>query len=351
MQIGAGPVVGLDIGTSAVRAAQVAHGRDGPSLVRFGQVALPPGAVIDGEIADPGVVSEAIARLFKRARIRSRKVAVGIANQRVVVRQVDLPYLDDKEFRSSLRFQVADYIPMSVDEAEIDYQVLSDYEGEDGRMMKVLLVAAATDMVESFVEVVTAAGLDPVAVDLTPFAVARAVSPVARGEQGLDGAEAIIDVGAGVTNILVHLNGEPRFVRILLLGGDEVTGAVAEELGCDFEEAEAAKLDHSAGWGSEAIGRVITRQVEEWVAEVRGSVDYYLGQDDAVPVTSVVLTGGGSLTAGLRDALASSLELPVRFGDVLSDLSARRPPLPEEHLALAEPVAAAPVGLALGGAR
>src|SRR5919106_4118002 len=247
----AAPIVGLDIGTSAVRAARVASGRRGTALTGFAQVALPDGAVADGEIRDPGAVSEALAQLWRRSKMGTKRVIIGVANQRVVGRQVDLPYLDEKEFRSSLRFQVADHVPMPVEDAELDFQVLDDYETQTGeRMMRVLLVAASSDMVDTFVGATTAAGLDPVGVDLAPFAVARAVSPAARGETGIAGAEAIVDVGASVTNIIVHHNGEPRFVRILLVGGDEVTNSLARELNVAFDEAEALKLDLARGVGS-----------------------------------------------------------------------------------------------------
>ena len=160
------------------------------------------------------MVSDAIAQLWKRGRLGPKRAVVGVASQRVIVRQVDLPYLEPKELRQSLSFQVADHIPMPVEEAELDYQVLEEYSAEGGeRMIRVLIVAAATDIVEGLVSAARGAGIDPAGVDVAPFAVARAVSPVARGEEGMAGAEAVIDVGAGVTNIVVHYNGEPRFVR------------------------------------------------------------------------------------------------------------------------------------------
>ncbi len=125
---GGAQVVGLDIGTSAVRAAEISSGKNGLTLSKFGQVALAPGSVVDGEIRDSASVSHAISTLFKRNKISNKKVVVGVANQRVVVRQVDLPYLDEKEFRASLKFQVAEHIPMPVEEAEIDFQILAEYE-------------------------------------------------------------------------------------------------------------------------------------------------------------------------------------------------------------------------------
>jgi type IV pilus assembly protein PilM len=344
-----GPSVGLDIGTSAVRAAQVVTTKGGLALTGFGQVALPPGAMADGEIRDPGPVSEAIAQLWKRARFRSKRALIGVANQRVVVRQVDLPFLEEKEFRSSLRFQVADHIPMPVETAELDFHILEDYmtEGQE-HMMRVLLVAAATEMVEAFLSCVSDAGIQPAGVDLAPFAVARAVSSAARGETGVAGAEAIIDVGAGVTNIIVHHNGEAQFVRILLVGGDDTTLALQDALDLSYEEAEATKFDLAAMSGPPEARPVVDERVDSLVEEIRGSLDYYSSQEDSEPLTSLILTGGGSLTPGLIPKLEKTLGLHVQPGRPLADMNVGRSGLRPEQVDQIEPVAAAAVGLAMG---
>lgn len=350
MAFGSGPVIGLDIGTSAVRAAQVSVGRGTPSLTSFGQVALPPGVVVDGEIRDQGAVSEAISQLVKRTKITGKRVILGVANQRVVVRQVDLPYLEEKDFRSSLKFQVADHIPMPVDAAELDYQILGDFMTDSGEhMMRVLLVAAATDMVEAFVGTAAAAGLEPAGVDLTPFAVARAVSPAARGEAGTSGAEAIVDVGASVTSIYIHHSGEPRFVRILLVGGDDATNSLSSELGVPFDEAEAMKLDLGRGVGTPDGQRILQTRVAALVDEIRGSLDYYVSQEDSEPVSSVIMTGGGSLTPGLVASVEQAVRSQVRRATPLSQMNFSKSGLTQEQVVQVEPVAAAAVGLAMGG--
>lgn len=349
MAFGTGPAIGLDIGTSAIRAATVTSGRGRGSLTAFGQVALPPGAVVDGEIRDPGAVSEAIAQLRKRAGLKARRTVIGVANQRVVVRQVDLPYLEEKEFRSSLRFQVADHIPMPVEAAELDFQLVEDYMTDSGdRMMRVLLVAAATDMIESFVGAVADAGLEPAGVDLTPFAVARAVSPAVRGEVGTAGAEAVVDVGAGVTSIVIHHNGEPRFVRILLVGGDDATNALSSQLGVPFEDAEALKLDLGRGVGSPQAQQVLQARVTALVDEIRGSLDYYVSQEASEPIVSVIMTGGGSLTPGLVASVEQAIRLQVGRGAPLAQMNVSRSGLTQEQVMQVEPVAAAAVGLAMG---
>jgi type IV pilus assembly protein PilM len=346
-----GNKIGLDIGTSAVRAAWVTGSKGRSSLVRFGQIALPSGAVDGGEVRDPGIVSEAISQLWKRSKFKTKQAVVGVANQRVVVRQVDLPFMEEKDLRSSLRYQVAEHIPMPVDDAELDFQIIDDFVTDSQEhMMRVLLVAAARDMVGGLVDAVSGAGLQPSGVDLTPFAVARAVSQVARGEVGVAGAEAIIDVGASVTNIIVHHNGEPRFVRILLIGGDDATDALMDQLELSFEEAEALKLDLGRGVGPAEARKVLAGRVESLVSEIQGSIDYYLSLEDSEPVTSVVITGGGSLTPGLTERLEASLGTHVRRGAPLSEMSVTKSGLTPEQIAQIEPVAAAAVGLALGAA-
>src|SRR3954466_15242229 len=145
---GEGPVagrtsVGLDIGTSGVRAAELSLGKNGATLERFGQVALPSGAVRDGEVMDPDTVAHAIKQLWTTAKFSSKKVVLGVANQKVIVRQVDLPWLPADELRKSLAFQVQDFIPIPVDQAILDFHAVEEFVNDAGiRTVRVLLVAA-----------------------------------------------------------------------------------------------------------------------------------------------------------------------------------------------------------------
>jgi type IV pilus assembly protein PilM len=337
--------VGLDIGASAVRAARITTSKRGAALSTFAQVALPSGAVVDGEIRDPGVVSEAIAELWKRARLRSKKAVIGVANQRVVVRQVEMPYLQEAELRASLPFQAGEHIPMPVEGAQLDFQIINDYLNDEEHMMRVLLVAAEREMLETFISTASAAGIETVSVDLAPFAAARAVSSAARGEIGMDGAEAIVDVGAAMTNIVVHHNGDPHFVRILPLGGGEPTDALADHLGVTADEAEAVKTELSAGVGSTGPRRLMHEHVVELANEIRGSLDYYSASDESESLTSVILTGGGSLIPGLVEQLEASLNTQVRRATPLDDVDVSRSGLTPEQVEQIEPVAATAIGL------
>jgi type IV pilus assembly protein PilM len=350
--------VGLDIGTSGVRAAELSFGKQGAKLERFGQVALPAGAVRDGEVVDVDAVAHAIKRLWSTAKFSTKKVVLGVANQKVIVRQVDLPWLPQDELRRSLAFQAQDYIPLAVDQAVLDFHPVEEVAGEGGaRMLRVLLVAAARDMVMAALTSVQKAGLTATNVDLTPFAVLRSLAEV--DVLGVDpsahfDAEALIEVGSKVTNIVIHQNGVPRFVRVLMMGGDNVTEAVAERMGVPFDQA--AEVKHQMELGStpgipaadHPASRVVETAGGAFVEEVRGSLDYYLAQPSSVPLRRVVVSGGGARLGGLVQRLALATRLPVVAANPLARLTLGKTGLSPEQLGVVEPVVTVPVGLALG---
>lgn len=347
------PLVGLDIGSSGVRAAELTLGRHGVTLDRFGQVALPEGAMHEGEVRDVDAVAAALKQLWAQAKFGSKRVAVGVANQRVIVRQVDLPWLPVGEMRKSLAFQVQDFIPMPVEEAILDFHPLEEFTSDSGtRMMRVLLVAASRDMVNGMLEAVTKAGLQPAGVDLNSFALLRSMAHAAPAVHEAS-ADALVDVGASVTNIVVHQGGVPRFVRILLMGGSTITDALVERLGVPTDQAEALKqstgLAHEAAQaGSHPAQRTIEQASAAFIDEVRGSLDYYTSQSGAVRISRVVLSGGGSLLPGLVERLASATRLPVEQARPMAALTVGKTGLTPEQLAYIEPMAALPLGLALG---
>ncbi len=347
-------VVGLDIGTSGVRAAELTLGKGGATLERFGQVALPPGAVRDGEVVDAQAVGDAIKQLWSQAKFSSKKVVVGVANQRVVVRQVDLPWMPTADLKKALAFQVQDFIPMPVEQAILDFHPLEEFTNDaGGRMIRVLLVAAAREMVGTALEAVEKAGLQPEMVDLTSFAVLRAL--VSMDHTGLSSfdAEAVVDIGASVTNIIIHQGGVPRFVRILLMGGGDITDALAERLGVPVEQAESVKQASGlssvpGGVDSDPATRAIEATGSAFVEEVRGSLDYYMAQPGAVRIARVVVSGGGSRLAGLTERLSAATRLPVQAARPMSTLKLGKTGLTDEQLAYVEPMVAVPVGLAMG---
>jgi type IV pilus assembly protein PilM len=339
-------VVGLDIGTTAVRAAEVSVRRGQVVLERIGQGGLPEGAVTDGEVTDPAAVATALKDLWRRTRIGTRRVIIGVANQRVVVRLVDLPWMPPAELRGSLAFQAGDYLPIPVDQTELDYAVIGEHEPAGGqRLLRVLLVAAQKEMLAGHLEAVRLAGLRPAGIDLNPIALLRSLGPVAGFEEG---AEALVDVGARVTNLVVHDNGVLRFVRILLMGGDDVTSTLERVLELDRDTAERTKLAASAGDAiAPEAGELVAQRLEAFVEEVRGSLDFYRAQQDATPLGRVLVSGGGSLLGPLVERLQAATGIPTERGRTLAGVRVGRLGLDADALAELEPTIAVPVGLAM----
>jgi type IV pilus assembly protein PilM len=343
--------IGLDIGTMAVRAAEVVL-RDGvPSLEHFGQVALPYGAVRNGEIVDVGAVGDAIERLWEQAGFRSKKVVIGASNQRVFVRQADLPAISESEIRSALQFEAQEFIPIPIDDVELDFRIIEPVTGPDGEpRIRILLAAAQKDMVHNLISAAELGGLRVIRVDLIPFALVRALSPLSYVEGGQPHAEAIVSIGAGITNVVVHENGIPRFVRILSLGGSAVTEAIAEQMKVDMDTAEELKrYSHlrPSDPRSAQVAQIVATQIRPLLQEIQGSLQFYSSQPDAAPLGRVLVAGGGSLTPGLFDQLVAGAEVPVQPALILGSIHIGRTGLSEQDLTRSEPVMAAPLGLAL----
>jgi type IV pilus assembly protein PilM len=347
--------IGLDIGSSAVRAAQLAFTRTEVVLEKLGQVPLPEGAVRDGEVVDPAPVVAALRELWRAERFATKNVVLGVANHRVVVREVELPHIPPRDLQAALPFQVQEMLPMPVETAVLDFHPVEQFAGAAGQaMLRGLLVAASRDMVLANVRCAEAAGLSVSSVDLTSFAVLRSLG------RRLDvdvRAEALVDVGAQVTNIVVHSAGVPRFVRILLRGGQEVTDAVAEHLGVAQEDAEALKRSAGAegldeAWAADDdVARVVADGAQALIDELRGSLDYYSSTHPDEPVDRVVVSGGGAALHGFADRLSQATRLPVVTGDPLGALRTDRLGIDPVELDRLSPSTAVPVGLAMGALR
>jgi type IV pilus assembly protein PilM len=348
--------IGLDIGSTGVRAAELSMKSIPPALIRVAQVPLPDGAMTNGEIHDPVAVSESLKELWRRGKFKSREVVLGMANQRVVVREVTVPWLPDaKELRESLPFQVQEFVPIPLENAVLDFHTLEEFEREGRKMLRLLLVVAQKDAIQQMLQAVEMAKLRPIGLDLIPFAIVRSVGSIDGTTGGAmeTGDEALVDIGADVTSICVHAYGVPRFVRILPLGGRAVTNAVASALGVDATEAERLKRGHDPREESDLTGdveRAASTRASSFADEIRSSLEFYLSKMPGAKISRVLLTGGGSKLQGLgrllQDRLPSEVAQGHPFHRVSTDLD-----MEPESAGEAEPLLAVAVGLALPGVR
>lgn len=341
-------VVGLDIGSSAVRAAQVTQGRRGATLDRFGQVQLPTGAVQDGEICERDVVVDAIRQLWREFKFKGRAVSLGLANRQVIVRRLELPAMSEEELRSSLRLQVDGAIPIPVDDAVLDFCMLGNVVGDDGsEQMRILLVAAHREIVDDLLDVVHQARLQATGIDLDAFAVLRSLTPM--GVLGDGEGEMLVDIGGSLTDLVVHRDGAPHFIRTVLFGGQTVTRGLMDDLDVDHDTAERLKLlEGLSGMDERAeVAAHIRSHSRSLVDEIRGSIDYCTAQRDIPSIRRLVLTGGASQLPELPEQLADGLSLDITSASPLDGLAGTGRADPDT-LSTAGPFLAVAVGLALG---
>jgi type IV pilus assembly protein PilM len=283
--------VGLDLDGAFVAAVQTSSGR----ISRAASLDLPSGLITDGEVTDVEGLASSLKSFFKENGLPSR-VRLGVSNQQIVVRHLDLPFIEKaEELAAAVRFQAAEAIAMPLDEAVLDFQVVGERESLEGsKRLRVVVVAARKAMIERFVDSVRSAGLTPEGIDLNAFALVRALAKPAAVE-----AEPLVP-GAIVA-------GETACVYCHLGGVTNLAVAVGNE--CLFTRPL------STDWREE--GDLVASALAE---EIRLSIDFYMAQPDARPVGEVQLSGPGSTLEGLAEDLNALIHLPVAVADPLGGL-------------------------------
>jgi type IV pilus assembly protein PilM len=337
--------IGLDIGSSAVRAAEVMIDGDRKVLRRFAQVGLPAGAVIEGEVRDRAAVAAAIKRLWQHGRFSGKKVVVGLGSQRAMVRQVEMPPMPDSELRSALRLKIGEFLPIPVEQAVVDFAPLPGVGGE-GSERHLRLVAAQRDVISDELGAVDAAGLNAVAVDSSSLALLRAVAgPKSPGGSPSGGLEAVVGIGADLITVAVRDGGTPRFMRTVALtnpNGPSVSDPLSPAV---------SPGDRSRSGTRSVTAPVVgaAQRLEAIVGEVRSSLEYLLSQSGTGHFEQVLLTGGGAMLPGVTEALSTSLGLPVKLAELPLEIDHKELGLEKDAFDEASYRWLSAVGLALWG--
>jgi type IV pilus assembly protein PilM len=321
---GGSTLVGLDIQPGYVSAVQARV--NGSILVqRAAGSPLPPDTVREGEVLDGGALAETLREMFSESRL-DKRVRVGVANQRTVLRTLELPPLTDrKELATAVRFQAEDQVPMPLDNAVLDFHALGVIDTPAGPRQRVIVVAAQRDMVERLLEAVRSAGLRPEGVDLSAFALIRSLH---RSDEVHAGRVLYLNIG-GLTNMAIAEGTVCRFTRVVGGGLESMATDIAERHGIKLHDARellaAVDLDESAPRASFDTDPssepseqpvidarpVLASGVREIAGEVRNSLDFHRSQEGGGEVTSVVLSGPALQISGFARALQSELRVPL----------------------------------------
>jgi type IV pilus assembly protein PilM len=340
--------VGLDISSRHLLAAEIENpsGKK-PLLVRAHRVALEPSAARDGEAVDLDQMYTALKRLWQEAGFRSKRVVVGIGNQRVLVREHTVPVMPLPQLRQALPYQVADLLPVAVEETVLDFYPIEPVEGSAPPEARGLLIAALKETVEMNVTALTQAGLSIAGVDLSAFAMVRALAPSGV----LAGTHVVVSIGTRTTHIIAVKDGVPRFVRIVPAGGEAMIDAVEPLVENNRVSAELAKNKLGVEGVSHpqlsSLSKAMFDSMQGLFGSIRNTVGYYQGLETSDPVETVILLGSESRVPGLPRAVSDNVRLPVRLGSALEGIALGTGVDPASMEAFAYDLAV-PIGLALG---
>lgn len=306
-------IVGVDIGSASVRAVEMKNAdKAKPVVVSYHEVPLPEGAARRGEVMEVGTVATALRRLWAAGGFKTKDVILGIGGPRVLSRDLSMPKAPLNRIKEALPFHVQEMLPVPVADALLDFYPLSEENGESGPVVHGLLVAAIKEAVSSNVAAATQAGLRPVQVDLIPFALSRALSPI----RSSNGVVAVVSIGANTTNVVITQNGIPQFVRIIPAGGDDVTRALSTGLPVPLQQAEGIK--RQVGLGVAGVRpeqrpavEIIYAATGELLTSIRNTLTYYVNSKPGTVLSRIVLSGGASQLSGMARALGDLTSVPV----------------------------------------
>ncbi len=357
--------VGLDFEQTLLAAAQIKGVRQSQVLTHAAVHSLPEGLVSEGEVTDVASLASQLKSFWRKNNFSGRHVLLGVANQKIVVRTMEFPVIDEKELRAAVEFQAQEHIPIPVEEAVLDYQITATFTGEDGQSrQRILLVAAQRDMIRQFVEVARKAGLVVDGIDLQAFALARSLAfpfdlsatPMAEDETAM----ALVHIGSGITNLVVVAGSTPQFTRVISLGSESLLHPLMAQHNATVEDAwrlavtvglrtdgEEPLPEDVTPETAEAIRSALEGACETFSDEIRRSIDYYHTQAQTGRIGRVLLTGEGSLVRNLAEYLAHGLHVDVTLANPLQRLAENRSKIGSAELEALAPRLAIAIGLAL----
>ncbi|EEG78354.1 type IV pilus biogenesis protein PilM [Dethiobacter alkaliphilus] len=328
---GKGGVVGLEFDTGLIRAVEVRGKNGSAKVVAGGQVPVPDSAVSDGIVQEPEVVADALQKLWSKAGIGSKNVVLGMFNQGVIMRLINFPKVPKDKLEQALRLQAGEYFPIPLSQMILDFAVVGEVENNGAEQYEVLLVAAKKTHMEPSLEALKKAKLNVDVVDATPLALMRALP-----KEKLEGTVVLVDLAMGLSNLLLSIDGMPRFARVIPVNLKQYVNNVGAslEVQADYQQYVAAALEKEAGEEFARWGNGVAR-------EIRASISFYVKTDNLEDVDRVILSGKGAKVIGLADLLSEDLNVPVEVVQPMANVDSKAE--------LEGPEFAVCVGLALRG--
>ncbi len=345
------PVVGLDVGSSAVKAVELRPSGRSFKVVGFGAEPVPGDTIVDGAIIDAATVADAIRRLLDGSRIKTRDVVASLSGNAVIVKKINLPVMTEAELSESIHWEAEQYIPFDIQDVNLDYQILSTRAGDKGSM-EVLLVAAKKDKITDYTDVIKKTGCTPVVVDVDAFAVQNAYEANYDIEPGA--VVALLNAGASGVNINIVSGEQSLFTRDISAGGNAFTEAIQKELGLPFESAERVKKGEPVdGIEPSDVAPILRTVTENLLLEIQKTLDFFKATAASDRIDRVLISGGTSRVKGFLERLGERFGAPVERFDPFRKIQFDAKKFGIDRVEDVAPTCAVAVGLALrrGGDR
>jgi type IV pilus assembly protein PilM len=339
-------LVGLDIGSSAIKAVELKPGGKGGEyhLVNLGMEPLPPEAIVDGAIMDSGAVIDSIQRLFSANKIKTNDVATSVSGNAVIVKKISLPQMTPEELAESIHWEAEQYIPFDIQDVALDYEVV---EGSgSGGNMDVLLVASKKDKIGDYTSAISQAGKTPTIVEVDVFALQNCYEV----NYGLDPGRviALLNVGASIMNINIIKGSNSIFNRDIAVGGNQYTDAIQKDLNLSFDQAEALKRGARVeGAAPENLGPILRAVSDNITLEIQKTFDFFKATSSEDRIDRIFLAGGTSKVPGLRELLADRFDAGVEIMNPFNNVIYNPREFDPDFIAEIGPSAAVAVGLAV----
>ena len=365
--------IGMDIDRGAIKAVQISRSGGDYTLKHTGYRRLPPGVIEDGEVADFEILVRELKEFWETHDFKGKKVVLGVANQKVVVRLVDLPHMEPEYLESAIGYEAQDHIPMPLDEAVLDHVVVSPQE-EGRETDRVMIVAAQREMIGGFTAAIRESGLRPVGVDVKALSLLRSALPDSLFDEG---AFLLMDISPEITSLVISQGSSPTLTRFVPGGSNNFVRTISEVADIPEEDAEKHLMNPQISLGDapdEAEREVnegddpaeeyseedrldpalmfdIRRGLEDAVQllteDVQRSIEYHYSQPEAREVSQVFVSGEGALVSGLDSYIGELLDIPTQPANPLRKLAANRSNVSDEQLRMMEPVLTVALGLAI----
>ncbi|MGH7884453.1 MAG: type IV pilus biogenesis protein PilM [Thermodesulfobacteriota bacterium] len=334
-------VIGIDIGSSAIKLAELKDSRKGFELKSIGEALLPENSIINKVIAKNAAVSETIVTLLQDLGVKSKNVAISISGNSVIIKKVTLPKMSESELKESIPWELEQYLPQSIEDVNYDFQVLPN-STDDGNM-DVLIVAAKKDIANSYISLVSSIGLNPIVLDVDAFALENTYEINYEREPGI---LALANIGASVTNINVLKNGVSVFTRDVSVGGNQFTEWLMKDMNLSYEESEQKKYTLNNDDKSDDLDRISNDFVDLLTGEIKRTLDFFSSNFWKEKVNKMIISGGSSKVPNTKEVLEEITDIPVEILNPFRNISYSNLDFDPKYLSEIAPKMGVAVGLA-----